>query len=433
MPQRKLLNEELMDEVPTIQRPKIRVVIDSETTGLGPNDPNGARPDGVVQTGWAWKELGSVHTSVLDSNPGEEFFLNGRAEGALKVNKFTMQRIHDAVGAERAAKLLREFLDGIATRGQGEVVLYAYNCSFDRWFYTQVPWSLPYKWGDDLMARAIKVLHMPAADRLPLAKALALAGIPNERAHDAEGDAKAEYALMEWLDIHEQEAEREYDLDAMAKDITDFVTKHAASEYSYKRKQDTLSGTVSPTDLYSCPLELWRKARGVYVKDWGAWRSTRGAWGDAAEPIPLTQMANAGLKVIRGRSLPPVYEASTKLYGHLDAMVEWPRASDIMHVADVKSTNEPLSMALRGQIWERYALQLGAYMRMTGEDHAFFIFYSLDKRDLGKWALRPIKNTPELQANIVDRVDTILRLRKPDAPEPQCTCGRCDNGNGEGP
>lgn len=406
----------------------IRVVVDTETTGLGPNGKP-PRDDGVVQIGWAWEESGAIHSAVLDVNPGEAFLADGRADEALKVNKFTPERVRAAPPAVKVSEEVRRRIDEIAERMGGRAELYAYNAPFDRWFLTRDPWNWTLPWGPDIMEQAIRVLNVQATGRLQLAKALALAGIANGNAHDAEGDAIAELKLLNWLIEKERTAERVYSLEQMAADIHQHVLDALVPAYSHPAGNGHLPGEiVSPsTDLTACPLELWRKAHGVPTKEWGLWSLEQGTVGYKSEDAFFEQLTASGIRVMRGNThaLPPIVDPHTRIYGKLDGLFEFPIGSGQWHLVDVKSTSDSLGWAMKKDPWEKYVLQLQAYMTIGGYDHAFIAYYSIDKSTKGQWALMPLRSDPKVWARIVDICDTIRRLREPDAPEPQCSCGRC--------
>lgn len=173
------------------------VAIDIETTGLGHrNYP--PREDAVIQVGIAWKEGNCVKIWSEYCNPGSEFFANGRADAALRINKITLETINNAKPASKVAFELSEKIEEIENSAKENIVFKAYNRFFDEGFLKQKPWEVPaFKWGECIMKQAAS--QLTGKDKLKLETAMQLLEIPwpKGRAHDAATDAHAALLVHE--------------------------------------------------------------------------------------------------------------------------------------------------------------------------------------------------------------------------------------------
>ena len=174
----------------------LTVTIDTETTGLGANDRRGARIDGVVQVGIAYRiPKKEVRVWSKLCNPGAKFLALGRADEALAINRLSVPTILEAQPADAVASELRELLATIAEK-HGGIELRAYNMGFDRPFLEVPPWRLAHSWGQCLMIEAME--HYGLDRRPRLIDALSIAKVPWEaELHDAGADAHAALLLHE--------------------------------------------------------------------------------------------------------------------------------------------------------------------------------------------------------------------------------------------
>ncbi|HWH08327.1 MAG TPA: exonuclease domain-containing protein [Candidatus Thermoplasmatota archaeon] len=174
----------------------LKVVLDTETTGLGP-------AAAVVQVALAYRDPATreVRTWSEVCDPGPAFYADGRADAAFRVNGLTAARVAAARKAPVVASELRTRLRRLAA-AHGGVELRAYHVEFDRAFLAAAPWSLPGPWGACLMLEAAAALD-PAGRYVRLLEACARLGVAFPgRPHDAASDAHA--ALL----VHEALAER---------------------------------------------------------------------------------------------------------------------------------------------------------------------------------------------------------------------------------
>jgi DNA polymerase III epsilon subunit-like protein len=175
------------------------VGIDTETTGLGANDPEGPRPDGIVQIGIAWRDRRrELQTWQATCNPGAEFLADGRADQALRVNGLTIGEVLAAPPARKVPSELRSRLVDLEKIGGG-IELRAFNAPFDQGFLSVPPWIVSHPWGPCLMLEAVEKFGSPTG-RMPLWRALAEARIEQGAgAHTAGADARSALLLHEFL------------------------------------------------------------------------------------------------------------------------------------------------------------------------------------------------------------------------------------------
>lgn len=173
----------------------MRVVLDTETTGLDP------RQDAVVQVALAYRnpETGTVRTWSALCDPGIGGLRRGRMSGAFAINRRTEQELSRADPPRQTAHALRERLDALVAK-HGMVRLHSYNLPFDRAFLSKEPWGLRGPWGPCIMRLAQRRLN-PGGTWPKLAEACANAGIRIEAVqfHDAVFDARAALLLLEAL------------------------------------------------------------------------------------------------------------------------------------------------------------------------------------------------------------------------------------------
>jgi len=179
-----------------VAAPKLRVVIDTETTGLS------HRADAIVQVGLAYRERPDepIQTWSEVCDPGERFLLPSRDLSALRINGLSVDEIKNGCPAEVVATGLREVLDHLDL-AHGGLSLRAYNMAFDRPFLEAPPWSLRASWGPCIMKLAHR--HLAPGGRWPrLSDACAALGIREamNRAHDAASDARAALLVLERLE-----------------------------------------------------------------------------------------------------------------------------------------------------------------------------------------------------------------------------------------
>jgi DNA polymerase III epsilon subunit-like protein len=174
------------------------VVVDTETTGFGQtNRP--PRLDGIVQVGFAWRNMeGRVIRWQESCNPGESFFVAGRADEAPRVSGLTLPMVRAARSASEVATDFREKLGGIEKESRSPVELRSFNRAFDEPFLAAPPWNIPRaSWGPCVMLAAQEYLCL---ERWPgLALAVNLTGIqpPEGRAHTAAVDAHTALLVLE--------------------------------------------------------------------------------------------------------------------------------------------------------------------------------------------------------------------------------------------
>lgn len=177
-------------------QPPLTVVLDTETTGRGPQDH---RDDGIVQIGLAWRDprTGALATWSEDCDPGARLYAHGRADAAFKINGMTLDRLARARPATLVADALRERLAALQRDAGRPLDLRTYNLGFDRPFLEADPWRLRGPWGPCLMLDAHRRLD-PRGKWPRLAAALRAYGLDHPGpAHDAAGDAHAALLLHE--------------------------------------------------------------------------------------------------------------------------------------------------------------------------------------------------------------------------------------------
>ncbi len=169
------------------------VVIDTETTGFSHVN------DGVVQVGIAWRDdNGDVNRWDKICNPGRQYFRNGRAYHALRVNKLKMRDIFKADPDHKVAEDLKRKLASIQEDKSDPIELRAYNNGFDRPFLENNPWNLKWKWGNCIMLQANE--HF--GTRKKLSDAVDSLGLkwPEGRAHHASVDSHAALLVTETIE-----------------------------------------------------------------------------------------------------------------------------------------------------------------------------------------------------------------------------------------
>lgn len=107
------------------------MVLDTETTGLGPQD---GREDTIISIGAAILKKSPKGYVVVDRyhsfiKPEERFIENGRADTAMNINKITIQDLNKAKPIEWVAEDFYQW-----TEGHPIDSITAYNIAFDRPF-----------------------------------------------------------------------------------------------------------------------------------------------------------------------------------------------------------------------------------------------------------------------------------------------------------
>lgn len=172
------------------------IVLDVETTGLG-HAGYPSRADGVVQIGMAWRADEGIQRWSAHCNPGEAYYVDGRAEGAFRVNGLNEQFVRQAQASTDVAQAFWDQVAKIDPTGR-KACFKSYNRKFDQPFLTPDPWNIPdERWGDCIMLDAARKLN--GYDRIGLKKAMAGFGIqwPEGKAHDAAVDAHAALLIHE--------------------------------------------------------------------------------------------------------------------------------------------------------------------------------------------------------------------------------------------
>ena len=184
------------------------IAIDVETTGLG-HMTRTPREDAVLQVGIAWRENGKVRTWSDYCNPGKEYFSNGRADEALRINCISYETIQNAEPAKTVAKKfwnqVKEIEESLGQTGEFR----AYNRAFDQGFLESRPWKIPaHKWGGCIMQAAAS--YLIDGDRLGLQRAMQMLEIPwpGKSAHDAASDAHAALLVHEKISGQPVRSER---------------------------------------------------------------------------------------------------------------------------------------------------------------------------------------------------------------------------------
>ena len=404
----------------------IPVVMDCETTGLGERDPAGPRPDGVISVGLAWRdESRALRSMEFRANPGAKFFEGGRADGALKVNQFTIEQVRQFPDASEVAVLLKEELSHIESIMGGRVILLAYNAPFDYSFLTRDPWNLGNEWGPDLMARAQRAHRVPNS-HYSLKAAMAVEGIEFDgEAHFADVDCRAEYRLMEALEERERNLlnENEAPLLQMAHDIADYVKHHQKAPVVPAEEGGVAPPTyVAASMLGTCLRKVWNETHGGPVDSWDEWSLTHGALGNDRESWVIEQMNAAGIRVADRQRF--YMEKETQTGGKLDGRIEWPRDSGRWWPIEIKTSTKKLANTM-ADVWEKYLFQMEVYLRATGYPAGFFVFVGLGYGELGTWEMMPLERDDARWEKVKVRAALVRATREPGAPWPACSCGRC--------
>ena len=174
----------------------MHVFLDTETTGFG-HMATPPREDAIIEIGVAYRLNGSIVKWGSICNPGERYFINGRASEALKVNRISIDDILQAPDSFTVSERLKSMLNDL-----DEVVLHAYNIPFDRGFLDMKPWLLSrlFRWGEDVMDLSFRYFKLPVGYRIGLARTLERLGImPDGTPHRADTDAVS--ALMAYEKI----------------------------------------------------------------------------------------------------------------------------------------------------------------------------------------------------------------------------------------
>lgn len=175
-------------------------MVDTETTGLGHNN-RPPRPDGIVQIGYAWRNVaGRVIRWSSTCNPGEVYLRGGRASEALRVNGIRADTILSAPVAKVVAADFRERLEKIRNDSGRELELRSFNRAFDEPFLRARPWNVPSSlWGPCLMQAAQD--HLGYWKWPKLHEAVNMLGIqpPPGRSHTAAFDSHAALLVHERL------------------------------------------------------------------------------------------------------------------------------------------------------------------------------------------------------------------------------------------
>ena len=169
----------------------VHVFLDTETTGFG-HMASPPREDAIIEVGVAYRLNGSIVKWGSICNPGERYFINGRASEALRINQISIDDIFQAPNSFTVSERLKSMLNDL-----GEVVLHAYNIPFDKGFLDMEPWRLSslFKWGEDVMDISFRYFQLPSGYKIGLAKTLERLGImPDGTPHRADTDAVS--ALM---------------------------------------------------------------------------------------------------------------------------------------------------------------------------------------------------------------------------------------------
>jgi DNA polymerase III epsilon subunit-like protein len=176
---------------------KIVVAIDTETTGLGYR-AYPPRDDAIVQVGVAWRDAtGKITTWGSLCFPGKEYFANGRAHEALKINGLSVKQIFSAEKDVLVASKLKRKIEEIGRAHKKETEFRAYHNNFDRPFLEKKPWEIsPKLWGPCIMKATGEYLGL---DRVNLGNALTNLGLekPKGKLHNAEVDAHSALLIYE--------------------------------------------------------------------------------------------------------------------------------------------------------------------------------------------------------------------------------------------
>ena len=164
---------------------KIDVFVDTETTGFG-HVANPQREDAIVELGIAYRFRGKIEKIGWISNPGKQFYENGRAAQAFSVNNISLDDIVAAPSDKVISKTAKTLLDSL-----GNVVLHSYNIPFDKPFLEKKPWNFgKYQWGKDVMDLAHDFFDLPQDYKIGLKRTLErLRIVPIGEPHRAATDA----------------------------------------------------------------------------------------------------------------------------------------------------------------------------------------------------------------------------------------------------
>lgn len=403
----------------------IRVAIDTETTGLGARDPNGPRPDGVCQVGIAWRhDDGKLFSAKFECDPGEEFYKDGRADAAFKVNGYSVEKLKTLPPASKVAEELIMVLNEIGR--SKDVRLGAYNRPFDQSFLDGDPWFIDSggQWADDLMERAAKAAGIPVGEnghRFTLKAAMQFAQIERTgTAHDAESDAVDALKLWEWLDARDTQQEMQHvatPLDVVAGINARLNAALVDAGFPSDHADTEKVGTVSPSDLWMRPQAYWDRYHGTPRAVDPFFEEIKRPLSAAVERLELDRFQNAGLWVIRGE-----YVSDGLFAGKLDGRVEWPRGSGQWIVVEVKSKWDgktlQTSLTYPQPAWLD---QIECYMRITGIRAALldvFIVGDPSKPETWQRGLRLFTPDDTRWARIVTKAKLFLELQKPETPRP---------------
>lgn len=420
-------------EIPTspLASRLIRVVVDTETTGLAHN-ASPPRPDGIVSVGLAWRDptisTQGVFTTEFEANPGEEFYANGRADAAFKVNGFTADRVRRSAPATAAAEMLRSKLRALVAEFGG-VELVAFNDAFDRPLVEADPWKVSsvsgVTWGPDIADRAKKVMRY-ANGHMKLDACLSYFKIERPgKAHTAAADCHAELLLAEALDHAETVAVERHDLRDVALDIEHYIKAHWSPPKTPREVSDPDPPDldyIAASQLDKCPLEEWMTFHGGVPKDWSTWSMTKGALADDRESFIIEVMTDAGIHVFDRQKF--VKDKETGVGGKIDGRFSWPIGSDTVYPFDVKSVSKNLNSA-SSEPEQRTVYQMEVYLRAMGYARGFFIYTGLGFREIGQWTFTPYELNDETWESVKRRVAEIKMLRRPETEKPNCRCGWC--------
>lgn len=405
----------------------IRVVVDTETTGLGVNTPGGERPDGVCEIGLAWRESGMLTSMKFECDPGEEFYKDGRADQALKVNGYTVAKLKTLPPSTTVADNVIAALTGIAKRTGAKVRLAAYNSPFDSWFLAQPPWMLEpdcgYDWEPDLMERAAKAAGVPAGEnghRFTLKAAMAFAQIERfGKAHDAESDAIDALKLAEWLDSRDtqQTLTNTAGPTEVVKSLEAYLTT-APKSAVFPRPQAERTTTVSPSDLWMRPREYWRRYHGGGREEDAFFEEIKRPFSMTAEKIVLDRFEAAGLWTLRGE-----YVCNDGFAGKLDGRIEWPKGTGQWILVEVKSKwDDKTLQACLAYPQPAWLDQMECYLRLTGVRAALLAVFKMgipDKPETWEFGYRLFTPDDTRWAKIVEKGNLLRPLQAADAKEPQ--------------
>lgn len=182
---------------------RTRVIVDTETTGLGHVDTP-PRRDGVVQVGLAYRDDdGEVETWSTLCNPGREYLRDGRADKALEVNGLEFGDVLEAPPVQEASRRFWDQIEALESRTGATTEFRSFNLDFDGPFLASEPWAVAAdRWGPCIMKRAAVHLNGPAGKWPKLEVAVRRMGLewPEGPAHDAGVDSHAALLVDEVLE-----------------------------------------------------------------------------------------------------------------------------------------------------------------------------------------------------------------------------------------